>query len=285
MKMDAVITTVNRVRSALSGSRAERVLDRVTSLSHGLTPASKQTSSTCDQTTVAADVWEGHEDEEYRRDQSHWRGHGRWKDTARWAGIGQATVKELELAASYVGSAELLDGGATILEWGPGGGTNLHALSSRAKQLVAVDISAKNLEESGRVLAEEGFDRFLPIHLTAEPSSIHDVLPPSIDVFVSTAVFQHFPSKEYGREVLEVVSAHMRPGGIGYVQIRYDNGTRKYAPKTLAEYKAKHITATSYRLDEFWDLLDSVGLQPLLIRNLRTANNYARYLFRRSPDK
>ena len=83
-----------------------------------------------------------------------------------------------------------------------------------------------------------------------------------IDVFVSTAVFQHFPSREYGGEVLRVVAGLLAPGGLGCVQIRFDNGREKYQQKH-EDYFARHLTFTSYPLDTFWSMIESVGLQPL----------------------
>ena len=76
------------------------------------------------------------------------------------------------------------------------------------------------------------------------------------------AVFQHFPSREYGGEVLRVVAGLLAPGGLGCVQIRYDNGREKYQQKH-EDYFARHLTFTSYPLDTFWSLIEGVGLRPL----------------------
>ncbi len=95
---------------------------------------------------------------------------------------------------------------------------------------------------------------------------------------MSTAVFQHFPTREYGGEVLRVVADLLAPGALGFVQIRYDDGTPKYLQKH-EDYFARHVTFTSYELDGFWDLLASVGLQPLDISAVNSNVNYATFSF------
>ena len=111
-----------------------------------------------------------------------------------------------------------------------------------------------------------------------DPSTVADAIHEPIELFVSTAVFQHFPTREYGGDVLRVVAKLLAPGALGCVQIRYDDGTPKYLQKE-DDYFARHVTFTSYQLDEFWDLIKSVGLRPLDISALNTKVNYARFSF------
>lgn len=231
-----------------------------------------------------AAVWERHDDEAYRQDQSHWRGVRRWGDE-NWLRYGRTTltrVKDLYHTARRVPPVER---SLVTLEWGPGGGANLHALAEVSALMYGVDISAKNLGESQRIV--DGCDgaRFVPIHLTEEPRSVVSEVVQPIDLFVSTAVFQHFPSREYGREVLKTVSSLMSPDGLGYVQIRFDNGNPKYAPKPVSTYRDTHITANSYELSDFWDALVEAGLRPLKIAHIATANNYASFFFEKLAGK
>ena len=106
-----------------------------------------------------------------------------------------------------------------------------------------------------------------------------DAIDEPIDLFVSTAVFQHFPTREYGADVLRAVADVLAPGALGCVQIRYDDGTPKYLQKQDSYYFARHVTFTSYPLDGFWDLIKSVGLQPLDISGLNSEVNYATFSF------
>lgn len=227
---------------------------------------------------LAASVWESHDDEEYRRDQSHWRGHGRWKDEQRWLKIGEQLIAGIRQVERLTGR-DILGQKPVVLEWGPGGGSNLYALRSFARKLYATDVSQKNLEESGRVLAEAGFASFEPVLLSRSLEEDLTLVREPIDVFTSSAVFQHFPSKEYGLEVLAAVGRLLATGGVGRVQMRFDNGNPRYQPKAAHDYRRSHITATSYGLDEFWDALKNAGLEPLSIASINTKNNYATYLF------
>jgi hypothetical protein len=61
-----------------------------------------------------------------------------------------------------------------------------------------VDISAKNLEETGRVLAEFPGSEFVPILLEGDPSTVGAIDRP-VDLFFSTAVFPHFPARSTER--------------------------------------------------------------------------------------
>jgi hypothetical protein len=220
-------------------------------------------------------VWEGHPDEDYRRDMSHWRGHGRWAEE-KWAAIGRATVGSIHRAARMLGRPAPA---GPLLEWGPGGGSNLVACAGISQRLYGADISAKNLAECARVLAElDPSPEFRPILVGDDPTSVAAAIHEPIELFVSTAVFQHFLTREYGGEVLRVVADLLAPGALGFVQIRYDDGTPKYLQKH-EDYFARHVTFTSYELDGFWDLLASVGLQPLDISAVNSNVNYATFSF------
>ena len=226
-------------------------------------------------------VWNEYDDEQYRRDQSHWRGEGRWDDQ-RWEQIGRTTKSRLMPFFGERRRPWPNDRALTLLEWGPGGGSNLHALANVARTIFAIDISAKNLEESSRIVAETECDDYRPVLLTGDPDEIGQFVQVPIDLIISTAVFQHFPSKTYAGEVLRVMESLLAPDGLGYVQIRYDDGNPKYAPKPLRDYRKHHITATSFELAEFWSLLLDVGLMPVKIANLNTRINYASFYFANS---
>ncbi len=235
------------------------------------------------QTKTAAEVWNDHGDETYRQDQSHWRGVGRWKDDQLWKDWGQTSVHKFNAIGDYVGlGARMWSQRWNILEWGPGGGAHLHALHGHAHTYYGVDISARNLGEAGRMIAEEGFHGFRPILVEEDPLVVPSAVEAPIDLFLSSAVFQHFPSKRYGVEVLKVLAKVCRPGALGYIQIRFDNNNANYAPiRSLDDYRERHITATSYALDEFWDLCQNSGFDVLFISQLASVNNYATFNLRR----
>lgn len=78
--------------------------------------------------------------------------------------------------------------------------------------------------------------------------------------------------------MLRSVAGVLAPGGLGCVQIRYDDGTPKYLQKQ-DNYFARHVTFTSYPLDGFGDLIKSVGLQPLDISGLNSEVYCATFSF------
>jgi ubiquinone/menaquinone biosynthesis C-methylase UbiE len=231
----------------------------------------------------AISVWDGYHDEEWRKDQSHWRGMGRWKDDLRWQKIGLTSKSNLLLLYRMINRDFEKQAPYVFLEWGPGGGANIFGLKNYAKEYIGVDVSKKNLDESMRMIRNEGFcSIFLPVLLSGDPSESLLDRSENVDIFLSSAVFQHFPSKEYGSAVLKVVARVLKPTGVGVVQIRFDNGNPKYEPiKDLTEYYKNHITANSYRVEEFWQLLIECGLLPIAVTGFNNKNNYVRFFFRK----
>ena len=65
-------------------------------------------------------VWESHDDEQYRQDQSHWRGVGRW-DEQKWAELGHAVMQRMEELHHAAGREWNAADAPVLLEWGPGG--------------------------------------------------------------------------------------------------------------------------------------------------------------------
>ncbi len=224
---------------------------------------------------IARKVWDGLEDEQKRQDFSHYQGVGRFAQDADWRGIGEASFATLrELVAD-----SFWDRAQTALEWGPGGGSNLFALSSQVSHLYGVDISEKNLSECARVLGDAGFTA---IHLEDDLSQVRDAVTRPIDIFISTAVFQHFPSQAFGSDVLGLMADLMAPGAVGLVQIRYDNGAPKYRPnRGLDEYPDRFITATSYGIDSFASLLQSHGFCRITARDFNAKINYVTFGFQK----
>ncbi|POF34361.1 methyltransferase domain-containing protein [Roseibium marinum] len=237
-------------------------------------------------TAAAKKIWANNENEEYRKDNSHFRGVGRWTDDERWKSIGKNSLTALNRHIRMVTNDPFYwTQERNMLEWGPGGGSNAYAFRKLVQYYYGVDISQDNLNETERVASEDGTQGFVPVLLN---SSIDDVIKSvrePVDIFLSTAVFQHFPSKAYGVEVLKCVHQVLKPGGIGMVQIRFDNGNPKYKPiAELEEYHEKHITATSYALDEFFGILQEIGFYEIFITGLNRDINYVTYLFRRKNN-
>lgn len=80
--------------------------------------------------------------------------------------------------------------------------------------------------------------------------------------------------------MLRVLHCLMAPRAIGLIQIRFDNGNLKYAPKeSRSGYAADFVYATSYPIEEFWDGLTSQGFVDVQVVALNSRTNYATFAF------
>ena len=104
----------------------------------------------------------------------------------------------------------------TALDWGCGGGANMSALCRHFRRVVGVDISQPTLDECTRQLNRSGLSNFETALVdAARPRKVLDgVGRDAVDFFFSVAVFQHFPSKAYTKEVLETAAGLMCAGGV-----------------------------------------------------------------------
>ena len=232
------------------------------------------------QSANARSVWNDHMDKEYIRDQSHWRGYGRWKDDNRWKKIGSNSLYRLKLLERYLGRSRLDSGTkGNFLEWGPGGGTNILALCNLAECYFGIDIAEENLAESKRMIQSEDCScSYNPILLQREPDEVYGSVNRRIDYFLSTAVFQHFPSKEYGISVLKVIRELCSSEAVGFIQIRYDNGNPKYSSLQETEnYYDRHLTANSYAIDEFYDICKSLEFKEIFVKDINSSINYCTF--------
>ncbi|MCD7061408.1 methyltransferase domain-containing protein [Pelagibacterium xiamenense] len=284
--LEARLVETNVIVSRQS-SKLEYATDRVDYIANRIDNRRSNSSSpiaTHDEMSSAiTSVWNDYDDEEYRKDQSHYRGVGRWADDKAWQEIGQASRRRIEIIRRILDRSELHD--INVLEWGPGGGANLFAFRDIASRYYGIDISQKNLDESTRMIKEAGRSEiFNPVLLEGHPESIRDAVPHKIDVFLTTSVFQHFPSQQYGLDVLKTIRAVASDDAFGFIHIRFDDGREKFKGiEHIRDYKKRHITANSYPLEEFWGHLSNAGFTPLAVCDIRAANNSAVFYARCAP--
>jgi methyltransferase family protein len=226
----------------------------------------------------AKEYWTGSETAEDRRDMSHWVGEGRWADQARWQRIGDEHFELYRILLNLAGRTNPV---RTMMEWGQGGGANAIRFATEVSAYIGVDISEPNLKECARQLKSRGHENFRGILIDApEPEGVLADCDARIDFFLSTAVFQHFPSKEYGVRVTKVAHQLLADDAIALIQTRYDDGSDRYKPKTR-DYKINVTTFTGYMIEEYWNILRDVGFRPLAVI-LRPETNYAFYLLAKS---
>ncbi len=221
-----------------AGGLSRRVLDRL-----GLEQPGEPEATLA---RYAAEYWSSSACDEALRDLSHWKGHGRFADEVRWRSIGE---KHVQLARHLLHLAERDTPINRVVEWGPGGGSNAVAFAPTVKHFIGIDISRPNLNECASRLAEIGFDAFLPVCIDpADLDSVVKRVTAPCDLFLSTAAFQHFPSKDYGARVMKIAAILLAPNGVALVQIRYDDGNPAYRSKRR-DYKRNAISFTSYRIE------------------------------------
>lgn len=196
------------------------------------------------------------------KDYSHWRGAGPWQDTERWLKLGQPHVR---LYRQLLRCTETPPSSPRIVEWGCGGGANAIHFVDHASEFCGIEIVQASLDECRQVLRDAGFTAFRGALIDAEaPERALELAGDGYDFFLSTYVFELIPGRNYGERILRQGWRMLRPGGLALIQIRYDDGTDRSSQKHL-DYFSHSTRFTSWRIDEFWTLLQAVGFEPVFV--------------------
>jgi len=205
--------------------------------------------------------WNLSRHDERVQDQSHWAGSARWP-RKRWLEYGEFNFGLVRSFFHQFAPSELDEGfsSKTALDWGCGGGANMNALCRNFRHVFGADISRPTLDECKRQLNRGGCSNFETVCMDAAcPRQVlEEVGRDAVDLFFSVAVFQHFPSKGYTKEVLDVAAGLMRTGSHGLVQVRYFDGSDKLRQKE-GDYAKNVIYMTSFTTEEFSALLAEAG--------------------------
>lgn len=230
---------------------------------------------------AAQQYWSASAAEDDKRDLSHWKGSGRWADEEGWRRIGE---DHFDLYRSLLRLADRNEPARSMIEWGPGGGANAVRFGREISRIYGVDISEPNLGQCRREVEATGHDGFVPVPIdAADPEGVLARIGEKVDLFLCTAVYQHFPGKEYGVRVTRLAHQLLADGGAAIIQTRYDDGNPIFAPKSR-DYQANAIVFTSYRIEEFWRVAVDAGFHPLAVV-IRPSVNYAFYLLSKPSDK
>ncbi len=114
-----------------------------------------------------------------------------------------------------------------------------------------------------------------------KPEEVREKAGTKVDFFLCTAVFQHFPTKDYGVRVTRIAHDLLNDDGVALIQTRFDDGTDRFKPKT-SDYQANVTYFTSYPIEEYWAIARDNGFRPLAVI-LKPEVNYAFYLLAALP--
>lgn len=230
------------------------------------------------ETKLAKSIWDGLDNESRRAELSHWRGVGKFQDDTMWLSIGKRTKKNIDFLLRA--TKRKWDSVHVILEWGSGGGANAYHLCNYTSLYYGVDVSRKNLSEAERVCNDGGSYNFRPLLIQSGPEDIFEHnLVSCVDVFLSTAVFQHFPSREYGERVMSVISDACAPNALGVIQIRYDDGSKRFSGnEKIDQYAENFIIATTYKIEEFHRICNMTGFDVVCMNGLNDKVKYITFL-------
>mmetsp|Transcript_35373 Transcript_35373/g.68021 ORF Transcript_35373/g.68021 Transcript_35373/m.68021 type:complete len:236 (-) Transcript_35373:269-976(-) len=123
---------------------------------------------------------------------------------------------------------------ATVMEYGIGGGLlGKHLLEKyNARHYIGVDIAERQLEEASKRLDDCCRYKYSRVKVDGSLNAA-DLQPFRIDVFVSQAVIQHFPSASYTRNFLGVLSQSRIPYLM--LQVREGDARKQGTSVTFAQ--------------------------------------------------
>lgn len=170
-----------------------------------------------------------------------------------------------------------------IIEWGSGGGANVVHFALKSNEYYGVDIYEPSLAECCKQLELKDFKGFTPVCINAsEPETAKQQIPPNCDLFLYLYVFEIFMTPEYGLRIMQIAYDILKTGGLAFIQIRYITPSWESKPRRW-KYSKNLTGMTSYRIDEFWEAAQSIGLSQKVIKllpkqELNSGDRYAYYL-------
>lgn len=211
---------------------------------------------------MAHRFWSASRSIEVVRELSHWLDIEIWKTDDRLLQYAKSHL-DMFVELCEKNSRPLFDM-QSMMEWGPGGGANAVVFAPYMKRFVGVDISLPNLEECIRQLAARKLLQktlFSPIIVDiSTPETALELLHARVDFFLSTAVYQHFPSMDYGIRVTKIANKALKPGGLAVIQTRLNDGTEAYRSKN-EDYVKKYAAFTCYTEAEFTHIAEDCGFE------------------------
>jgi hypothetical protein len=225
----------------------------------------------------STDVWE-HTDGDNTASLagSHWLNQGEgWTDTV-WRGYGEF---HLQLIKDGLGLAGRTSPVHSVVDWGSGGGANAVAICPTVDHYFGVDISQSNLDECVRQTQALGITNFKPILIpAARPEEVLQQVN-AADCFLSTAVYQHFPGRNYARRVTDIAKGLLTDDGIAVINIRYAN-LKRQVRNWRRSYKSHATHFNHYTVWEFEMEMAYAGMEVIEIR-MQPLTHHAYFFLRK----
>jgi cyclopropane fatty-acyl-phospholipid synthase-like methyltransferase len=202
-------------------------------------------------------------------DYRHIRGTGRWYNENKWYDIGYAHRKLIRTHYPDFQRGQ-------IVEWGIGGGANITGLYDLASEYAGIDINSHSLIEAEKIATELGVP-FISIQI--DPAENFKDVPTTLsaDLFISTAVIQHFPSDTYLRRFLRTARKITKQGG--YLLLQSRQGTR---PKRVnVPYGKWAVQALSHKASQFRKELEDAKFDIVAFESGVLAPDYDYWILRR----
>lgn len=210
------------------------------------------------------------------RSDSHWRDSEVFTETDKWDAIGLAHLELFDRLSRTVNRTEPIRG---VVEWGCGGGANAVTFAPRGSSFTGVDVSQESLDECARQVEGVTSVPFRPVLVdVADPEGAVPHLLDPCDLFICLYVFELIPSQEYGARLLRIAQEILAPGGLAFIQIKYDTGDYRTQPR-LRSYRTAVADMTTYRIDAFWSLAEACGFRPEMVYLVPRNNLDERYAY------
>ncbi|MGH9696262.1 MAG: class I SAM-dependent methyltransferase [Bryobacteraceae bacterium] len=209
----------------------------------------------------------------------HWRGVGIFADDNLWLALGRKNLKIYQRFCCMLGVTK---SPGRIIEWGCGGGANAVHFAPLAESYVGIDVALPCLQECAKQLVAAGFRNFKPVLIdVSTPETALTQITEKCDLFLSTYVFEVFPTPEYGMQVLRIARKLLNDAGMAIVQVRYSRDSWSSQPKRFS-YK-RHFGGNTYRIEVFCDAAVKCGFSPQAVQlvpydKLNDNTNYAYFL-------
>ena len=156
-----------------------------------------------------------------------------------------------------------------LLEWGPGGGSNVVAFAEVFEHITGVDISLGNLGMAESALRSKPSScRFSAFPIAIDnPFVARELTTDPFDFLICTAVIQHMPFIDYFYDVFCLWRELLRPDARALIQFRTNHRARSMHRDPDQKYDQNVARRLMFNVPKFvemcgdagWDLLELIG--------------------------